>query len=405
MRSTIWNVQYQKINKSFLETLQVPLKEGMSVLLKGKLNYHQNYGFSIQISHIDPSFTLGEMASEKQKCILQLKKEGFFYLNKKLDFPELPKRLAIISYNTSKGYQDFLEIIDKFSHKFSIQYQLYPSLLQGDKAVENMLAELSQIETRLDKFDLVLIIRGGGGDVGMNCYDDYSLAKRIATFPLPVLTGIGHSTNETVAEMVAHKNCITPTDLAYEILTSFQEKESLLIELEQKLHRFGHALLVSEQQKISRFQQRLVQQTKMLLQVQHKSMEVVEKELSKQSFLLLKKSMSSVEKYEASAHEYPKKRFLVERELMKKSQLLLLNGIQKVQSSAKHQLEINGAKLELLSPEKMFKRGFSISLKGGKVITSSKELRQGDTLETVFLDGRVMSKIEKEKKATPKNRP
>jgi exonuclease VII large subunit len=134
-------------------------------------------------------------------------------------------------------------------------------------------------------------------------------------------------------------------------------------------------------------------------------MEVVEKQLSKQSFLLLKKSTSSVEKYEASVQDYPKKIVLKERDLMKKSHLLLLNGVQNVQSSAKHLLEINATKLALLSPEIMFKRGFSITLKEGKVITSSEEFKQGDTLETIFLDGRVVSKVEKEKKAIPKNRP
>lgn len=405
MRSTIWNTQYQKINQSFLETLQTPLKEGLSVLLKGKLSYHQNFGFSIQISHIDPSFTLGEMASEKLKSIFNLKKEGVFYLNKQLSFPELPKRLAIISYNTSKGYQDFIEILDKFSTNYTIPYQLFPSLLQGDKAVNNLLAELSHIEARLDKFDVVLIIRGGGGDVGMNCYDDYFLAKKIATFPIPVLTGIGHSTNETVSEMVAYKNCITPTDLAYEILGYFQEKESLLKAVEEKLNRFSRSFLGNEQYRLSNHQKRLVQQSKMLLQMQHRIIEVVEKQLFKEVNLVVAHSLRLLKEASFLVEDYPKKRIDNEKTVVQYAHSQLEKAILKTQFKAYQDLAVNATKLELLSPERMFKRGFSITTKNGKLVTSKKGLTVGDELRTEFLDGSIISKVENKKKAIPKNRP
>lgn len=394
MRSTIWRIQYQRINQAFIETLQTPLKEGMSVLLKGKLDYHQSFGFSIQISHIDPSFTLGEMASEKQKCILDLKKEGFFYRNKELKFPDLPKRLAIISYNTSKGYQDFLEIINTYSSQYAIHYQLFPSLLQGDKAIDSMLSEFTQIESRLDKFDLVLIIRGGGGDVGMNCYDNYKLAKRVATFPLPVLTGIGHSTNETVVEMVAHKNSITPTDLAYEILQHFKVKDELLQEVEKKLHRFSLALLQAKVILHESLQRRLVQQTKMLLKIQSTSVTIQNEALHKQLGLFFKRKDNQLELANNLLTNYPDHLLTSEQANLSDIKRIIEQKTNELYFNYKQNLYLLETKIDMLSPERIFKRGFSITTKNGQPINSVDELNTGDRLKTTFLDGSVTSKVD-----------
>lgn len=394
MRSTIWRIQYQRINKAFIETLQTPLKEGMSVLLKGKLDYHQSFGFSIQISHIDPSFTLGEMASEKQKCILSLKKEGFFYQNKQLPFPDLPKRLAIISYNTSKGYQDFQEIIHKFSEKYAVHYQLFPSLLQGDKAVETMLSELDQIETRVDKFDLVLIIRGGGGDVGMNCYDNYKLAKRVATFPLPVLTGIGHSTNETVVEMVAHKNCITPTDLAYEILQHFKAKDELLQQAEEQLKRLSLAFLQRKVVKNQNLQHRLVQQSKMLLKMQSTAVNLKNEALNKQLTLYVQRKSNQLEDATAILGKYPNQLLNTENRNLSDVKNTLKVLTKELFAKQSQHLFVVETKVDLLSPERIFKRGFSITTKNGIPLKSVDEVTSGDQLKTIFIDGSVSSKVD-----------
>src|SRR5690606_17990837 len=126
--------------------------------------------------------------------------------NKKLPFPILPQRIAIISVETSKGYADFLSVIDGNPWKYKFFHFLFPSLLQGEKAVDGIIQQLRRIRKVTKHFDVVAIIRGGGGDVGLTCYNNYRLAKEIAEFPLPVITGIGHATNETVSEIIAHFN-------------------------------------------------------------------------------------------------------------------------------------------------------------------------------------------------------
>ena len=235
MRATIWNTTFKTISKQFEDVTKQRISEGMTVLLLAKVNYHPNYGFSLNIIDIDPSFTLGEMAKEKQESLKRLKAEGILNLNKSLTYPKIPKRIAVISVETSKGYQDFINIIRKsFSH-FSIEIELFSALLQGDKAITSISGALDKIKARQDDFDVVTIIRGGGGDVGLSCYDSFVLASKVARFPLPIISGIGHSTNETLVESVTYANKITPTDVAYFFINAFQMAYDELQQLHESL--------------------------------------------------------------------------------------------------------------------------------------------------------------------------
>jgi len=212
MRAIIWSRDYYRINADFVKKTGNPLGDGMEILFRGKLEYSPIHGLSVIISEISAEFVLGKMALEKAKNLERLKKEGLFYLNKGLSFPMLPKRIAIISVETSKGFHDFINIIDNNTRGYKFFWMLFPALLQGDGAVQSIIQQLEQIRKVKHHFDMVAIIRGGGGDVGLSCYDHYDLASTVASFPIPVISGIGHSTNETLVEMVAHYNPITPTD-------------------------------------------------------------------------------------------------------------------------------------------------------------------------------------------------
>ena len=214
MRAVLWKGNFDKINAQFLKTLNEPLKDGIKILFLTQINFDPKYGISLNILDIDPSYTLGDLEKEKQQNIIRLKKENLFDKNKTLQLPLIPQRIAIISVETSKGYADFLNVIDNNQWNYKFFHMLFPSLLQGDRAPSNIIEQLNKIRKVKHHFDLVAIIRGGGGDIGLASYNNYDLAKTVASFPLPVLTGIGHATNETVTEMVAHSNHITPTNLA-----------------------------------------------------------------------------------------------------------------------------------------------------------------------------------------------
>ena len=256
-RAIIWKSDYEKINKKFIEITKEPLKDGISIFFLARIGFDPVYNLSITILDIDPVVTLGQLEKERLETINKLKTEKLFNKNKGLKLPLLPQRLAIISVETSKGYSDFMNIINQESDKYKIFTYLFPSLLQGDNAIESLIQALETVERLKHHFDCVLIIRGGGGDIGLSCYNDYELSKTIANFPIPVLTGIGHSTNETVSEMVSCKNTITPTELADFILNHFREFEKRIIASKDKIIYFSNKIIELENKHIDNIIQKL----------------------------------------------------------------------------------------------------------------------------------------------------
>lgn len=256
-RAIIWKSDYEKINKKFIEITKEPLKDGISIFFLARIGFDPVYNLSITILDIDPVVTLGQLEKERLETINKLKTEKLFNKNKGLTLPLLPQRLAIISVETSKGYSDFMNIINQESDKYKIFTYLFPSLLQGDNAIESLIQALETVERLKHHFDCVLIIRGGGGDIGLSCYNDYELSKNIANFPIPVLTGIGHSTNETVSEMVSFKNTITPTELADFILNHFREFEKRIIASKDKITYFSNKIIELENKHIDNIIQKL----------------------------------------------------------------------------------------------------------------------------------------------------
>ena len=239
MRGIIWADDFSDIQERFEEVTREPFREGLNVLFFARMNYHALYGFSLWISDVEPSFTLGELTRLKVQTIERLQKEELFDLNKQLPIPATPLRIAVISAETSKGYLDFLEVIKQHPIPYRFEITLFPALLQGDKAIDSIRGQLkvisgiqlSSIQHPASSFDLLAIIRGGGDEIGLTCFDDYDLAREICQFPMPVITGIGHSTNETVVELVAAVNKITPTEVGYYLLSQLDEVTNNLDEM------------------------------------------------------------------------------------------------------------------------------------------------------------------------------
>lgn len=252
MRAIIWAANYQRINDRFVQITGNPLKENISILCLARIEFSPKHGLALHIEDIEPTYTLGEMVKNRNAVIERLKKEGVFTANKRLEMPLLPKRIAVISVETSKGYSDFITTLNGNRYGYRFVTELFPSILQGDKAIVGITGRLAEIEMRQKEFDCVVIVRGGGGDVGLSCYDEYEMAHRVATFPLPVLTGIGHSTNLSVTDMVAHMYNITPTDVAFALIGYFQTFDEQVQECQGRIVEVSRRLLVDEQAKLLR---------------------------------------------------------------------------------------------------------------------------------------------------------
>lgn len=392
MRAIIWKSDYERIAAVFLSQTGEALRDGMNVMVLADVGFDANYGLNLRISDIDPSFTLGELEGEKRRCIETLRKEGIFNDNKQLPFPALPKRLAIISVESSKGYADFIKLTESRMRGFTMQHMLFPALLQGDKAVGQILRQLARIRTVAHHFDLVAIIRGGGGDVGLSCYNDYALASAIARFPLPVITGIGHATNETVCEMVANTNAITSSELADLLLERF---EGFSEKLQYAATQIGRCRwFIRESRQELKLQQHLLftAARKLIsdsLNLQHACSQTLSGHAKLQLVHAQHAASNSLIQLKLSSNQLLDKNI----QHLKHFRQGLNNACFGLVDDNKQQLRQHGRTLDLLNPENLLRKGYSMTLLNGKLVTSASELAIGDTITTRLADGSVESNI------------
>ncbi len=392
MRANIWSSVFTQINNKFISVTGEPLKDGMHVLFLARVIFHEHYGLSLNILDMEPSFTLGEMAKEKAETIKKLQNEGIFLRNKSLPFPLLPKRIAIISVDTSKGYHDFINVIQNNNYNYVIEHTLFPALLQGDDAVRSISLQLDEIEYRSSDFDVVCIIRGGGGDVGLNAYDNYLLAKKIALFPLPVITGIGHSTNETVSEMVAYANKITPTEAAHFILEQFIIFEGRIIEAEEKLVQKTAQLIMFQNQKLDGLINSVTGITSSYLSEKQFNLEIIKKSLV--SVTRQKISSASVKLTNLSNLLQIHSTLFIKQNgsyLMSVSGQLSKTSLNRL-SKEEIQLSNKEKLLHALMPENILKRGYSITYIDGKPVKDATKVAPGTVLTTQLFKGKIKSK-------------
>ncbi len=395
MRGIIWASYYQRINERFLKITGEPLKENIRILFLASVVYSETRGLALHIQDVEPAYTLGEMAKNRNAVINRLKQEGVFDLNRRLKMPTLPKRVAVISVETSKGYSDFISTLKTNRKGYCFETELFPTILQGDKAIAGITTCLTNIERRREEFDCVVIVRGGGGDVGLSCYDDYGLSLRVATFPIPIMTGIGHSTNKSVTDMVAHTYKITPTDVAFALIDYFQnfdeevmklqarmvERSKLILsEHKNRLLRLDSArkisaptLLSRSRDALSQLTQTLILQSKDRLQGAHKSLQESQYKLSQSTSKMLSTTTMS---------------------LSSVSDRLCAASI-RITTQQQDGLALMEAKIALLHPDNILKRGFSITRFQGKAVTEADKLSTGDEIETQTYQGVVRSVVQK----------
>ncbi len=395
MRAIIWLDDFYRINQEFLKITNEPLKEGISILFLASISYNAVYGLSLQIHDVEPSFTLGKMAQQKNETIQKLKASALFDLNRNLPFPKLPKTIAIISVETSKGYQDFKAIIDGNEFGFAFHYKLFPSLLQGDQAVDSMLLQLTEIEKNKDIFDAVLIIRGGGGDVGLSCYDHYNLASAVATFPIPVISGIGHSTNETVVEMVAFANKITPTDVAYFIMSKFAVAQQEINTAIRSISENSKNLLKFEKNQIETQSRQFTASGLKMLQNSKFSLQHFASKLQKNIHQWQQNERIKLHKQQSQIDYLTKKQCQYFYTKLENQHKNLIKESTYYIARHKEKWNQTKSKIELLDPINVLKRGYSITKVNGKIVKDATVLKLTDEIQTIVYQGKIISIVQK----------
>ena len=231
----IWSSKYRFIAPYFESVTGTPLQEGLVILVQVQVNYSELYGMSHIIDDINPEFSLGEKEQERQMTIERLQKEGLMGLQKELELPLLPYRLAVISAEDAAGYRDFMRHIEENPYGFKFDMALYPALMQGADSPMSIVAALDAVMESGECYDAVLIMRGGGAKLDLACFDDYALAAVIAQYPLPVLTAIGHDQDYHVCDMVAYEYLKTPTALADYIVDIYASEDERITSFESRI--------------------------------------------------------------------------------------------------------------------------------------------------------------------------
>lgn len=372
MRAVIWKVQVDEINRKFMKITGEPLKDNISILCLATIEYSPQHGLALYIQDIEPSYTLGELMRNKMAVIARLKEEGVFEANRRLQLPLLPKRIAVISVETSKGYSDFMVTLQDNNWNYCFECELFPSILQGDKAITTITAQLEAIAKRQSEFDCVVIIRGGGGDVGLSCYDDYSLAHKVATFPLPVISGIGHSTNESVTDMVSFANKITPTEVAYFLIQQFHNFAIQVEEAQDKLLQFVQNLFIRETHQLEQLEHGYRLNATRLITRERSLMAQLENSCQLMATHLLNQEKNRIENINNMIQLSVKQSFTIKSKE--------LEGLEE--------------KVRLLHPEQVLRRGYSITRLNGKALINPKAVKRGDHLVTTLYSGEVGSVVE-----------
>lgn len=275
MRANCWANTYSMLSAFFLHETGEPLRAGMQVLLQGEVTFHSVYGLSFQITGIDPAYTLGAVAKQRQQTIARLQADGVMEMNKHLELPTLLRHIAVISAPEAAGYGDFCHQLQNNALGFSFHTELFPAIMQGDKAEASILDALGCIFRREHEFQAVVIIRGGGAATDLHCFDSYELALCCAQFPLPIIAGIGHQRDVSVLDMVAHTTVKTPTAAA-EFLIGHMTIQY------DRLHALGRRLNIACQQHI-RFGRQTLEQKHLRLSVTFRN--VIHKEHNRLDFM------------------------------------------------------------------------------------------------------------------------
>jgi exodeoxyribonuclease VII large subunit len=372
IRANIWAYTFRNLASKFEKATGESLKQGMKVLLQVTVTFHEVYGLSLNVKDIDPTYSLGEMARKKREVIERLTKEGLINLNKQIHLSLVPQRIAVISSETAAGYGDFINHLDDNPYGYKIFYTLYQSLMQGQEAEASIIAALKQIREHIKLHDAVVIIRGGGSQIDLSCFDTYSLAVEVAKFPLPVITGIGHERDDTVVDLVAHTKLKTPTAVAEFLISGVNSFEERLLDAQKTLINRAKELLREENHRL----QYLVQQFRHIVRERFNS------ELSKIETALHRLIHGTTQIIDGNNNK------------LKLDMNRLVSGLKILFQEHKNKIKHFDQAIILLDPINVLKRGYSVTYLKEKTIKDSGDLQEGDIIRTKLYKGRVTSKVE-----------
>ena len=350
-RAVCWANRWTALRSKFERQTQQQLRPGIKVRMMVTPTFHEAYGFAYQVSDIDPDYTLGDIVRKRMEIIRQLKESGIFDLQRELALPRFAQRIAVVSSAQAAGYGDFCHQIDDNSYGLSFSHELFAAIMQGEQVEQSVIAALDRINARIDEFDVVVIIRGGGATTDMSGFDTLALAENVANFPLPIITGIGHDRDECILDMVSYMRVKTPTAAAAFLIDHLSEVYTALVSARERISRIAERHLAYEKMRLKQLADRIPTLFALTRERQTKRIDALAHRLDSAATQRL------------------------ERE--------------------RHRLQLVGQRAQAQDPIHILRRGYSITLHNGHALRSGDELADGDIIETRLEQGTLKSEIRK----------
>ncbi len=348
-RGHVWGNRWAVLRRYFEQTTGQQLSAGMQVMVQVEVTFHEQYGFSLNVVDINPTYTLGDIARRRQEIMRRLEEEGVVNLNKELELPRLVQRVAVISSEGAAGWGDFLNQLQNNAYGLAYEVRLFPAVMQGERVEQSVIDALDNIAAELERWDVVVIVRGGGATSDLTGFDNLRLAENVANFPLPIITGIGHERDDTVIDMISHTRVKTPTAAAEFIIQLGVEQLTLLDALRQSL-------------------------TEGVLNRLHKE------ELRLEN--IVGNLPSLVRLFSAT-----------QRHILMDMSVSLRNFVKSLLEEKRHRLRLCAVQMDGADPSHLLKLGFSVTRFNGKAVRDASLLAVGDELEITLEKGTVKSVV------------
>jgi len=373
-----WASVWQLAKPHFMRVAGRPLAQGMKVLMLVHAQFHENYGFSWIVSDIDPTYTLGDMARKRMEILRCLKEEGVLDLQKELSLPRCCNRIAVISSEGAAGYGDFVNHLENNGQNLRFFSKLFPAIMQGSGVEQSVIAALNDIYKQVqrsgaegDAFHCVVIIRGGGATSDLSGFDTLALAENIANFPLPIITGIGHERDESIPDLVSFQRVKTPTAAADLLINHQRDALDAVNDAGQRIATATHRHMQTMTAVLAGYAQRVPSLFSLVKTRQEARMENMTQRLR-----------AAIER-----------RLMTEHHRLQTNSAALRPAWENIVMRHRHVLDMAEQKMDTLHPDHLLNRGYSITLKDGKVVKDARELSEGDVLETRLKKGKIKSTV------------
>ena len=373
-----WARQYNILRLRFMQESGQELRAGLRVLLQVQLMFHEAYGYSLNITDIDASYTLGSLAQQRREILRRLDEDGILHDNQSLPLPPLTQRIAVVSASTAAGYGDFCHHLQHNPYHFRFSVQLFPAVMQGQYVEESILSALQQIADEADEWDVVVIIRGGGAVADLACFDTYHLAAAVAQFPLPVIVGIGHERDETVLDYVAHKFVKTPTAAADFIIVNQTAQLTALDRFSARIHDAATLALRNRQDKLRNLTARMpLAVLKYTFRCNHR-LQLMSRALSAGASSALVNAAHDADRLSQRLH----------------------TAVPLMLERRQHSLDLLAQKVAQNDPLRILRQGYSITTVRGRVVTDAAQIQPGDKIHTRLAQGEIVSECQEKNTTT-----